>query len=60
MMELGYVVLRSACKDLFLNMNLIKEIGLVFDICAKDKSRFHVHIHEDNVGASLLGQLEPR
>ena len=25
----------------------------------KDKSRFHVRIHEDNVGALLLGQLEP-
>jgi hypothetical protein len=41
-------------------MNLVQELGNFFDLPVKDKSRFHVCIHEDNVGALLLGQLEPR
>ena len=60
MMELEYVALSSACKDLFPIMDLLKEIGPVFDLPVNNKSRFHVHIHEDNFGALLLGELEPR
>ena len=55
-----YVVMSSACKDLFPIQDLVKEIGPVFDLPVNDKSCFHVRIHEDNVGALLLGQLEPR
>ena len=31
-----------------------------FGLPLEDKARFHVPIHEDNVDALLLGQLEPR
>ena len=59
-MEAEYVALSSACKDLFSIMDLVQEIGKYFDLPVENKSRFHVRIHEDNVGALLLGQLEPR
>jgi hypothetical protein len=59
-MESEYVALSTACKDLFPIMDVVQEIGTFFDLPVKDKSRFHVRIHEDNVGALLLGQLEPR
>ena len=58
--ESEYVALSSTCKDLFPIMDLLKEIGPVFELPVNDKSRFHVRIHEDSVGALLLGQLEPR
>ena len=57
-MESEYVAMSSACKDLFPIMDLVKEIGPVFDLPVNNKSRFHIRIHEDNVGALLLGQLE--
>ena len=40
-------------------MDLVKEIGTFFDLPIKDKARFHVSIHEDNVEALKLGKLEP-
>jgi len=36
-------------------MDLVQEIGNFFDLPVKEKSRFHVQIHEDNVGA--LGRI---
>jgi len=54
------VALSQACKDLFPVMDLFKEIGSFFDLPVKDKARFYVRIHEDNVGTLSLGQLEPR
>ena len=59
-MESEYVALSTACKDLFPIMDLVKEIGTFFELPIKDKARFHVRIHEDNVGALTLGKLEPR
>ena len=59
-MEAEYVALSTACKDLFPVMDLVQELGKFFDLPVKDKSRFHVRVHEDNVGALTLGQLEPR
>ncbi|KAL7536309.1 hypothetical protein ACHAWF_005428, partial [Thalassiosira exigua] len=59
-MEAEYVALSTACRDLFPIMDLVKEIGQHFKLPVQDKSRFHVRVHEDNVGALLLGQLEPR
>ena len=57
--ESEFVALSISCKDLFPIMDLVKEIGTFFDLPIEDKVRFHVRIHEDNVGALLLGQLEP-
>ena len=57
--ESEFVALSISCKDLFPIMDLVKEIGTFFDLPIEDKVRFHVRIHEDNVGALLLGQCEP-
>ena len=54
------MALSAACKDLFTVMDIVKEIGKHLGLPVNDKARFHVRIHEDNVGALLLGQLEPR
>ena len=59
-MESEYVALSQSCKDLFPVMDLVREIGTFFDLPVKDKARFHIRIHEDNVGALTLGKLEPR
>ena len=59
-MESEYVALSQSCKDLFPIKDLVKEIGTFFDQPIKDKARFHVRIHEDNVGALTIGRLEPR
>ena len=56
-MEAEYVALSSACKDLFPVMDVVKELGTAFHLPLQDKAKFHVRIHEDNVGALLLGQL---
>ena len=40
-------------------MDLVQELGKIFDLPVKDKSRFHIRVHEDNVGALTLSQLEP-
>ena len=58
-MEAEYVALSQSCKDLFPIMDIVKELGQFFDLPVADKSCFHVRIHEDNVEALLLGQLEP-
>ena len=59
-MESEYVALSTSCKDLFPIMDLVQEIGSFFDLPVKDRARFHIRIHEDNVGALTLGKLEPR
>ena len=59
-MESDYFALSTSYKDLSPIMNLVQGLGKFFDLPVKDKSRFHVGIHEDNVAALLLGQLEPR
>ncbi|KAL7529266.1 hypothetical protein ACHAWF_002909 [Thalassiosira exigua] len=59
-MEAEYVALSTACRGLFLIMDLVEEIGQHFSLPVQNKSRFHVRMHEDNVSALLLGQLKPR
>ncbi|KAL7548588.1 hypothetical protein ACHAWF_011864 [Thalassiosira exigua] len=59
-MEAEYVALSTACRDLFPVIDLVKEIGQHFGLPVNDRSSFHVRVHEDNIGALTLGQLEPR
>jgi hypothetical protein len=58
-MEAEYVALSSACKDLIpmvaMICSLSSSVGLSDDFIAK----IHVRIHEDNVGALALANLEP-
>ena len=41
-------------------VDLVMEIGNHFDLPVHDSSQMYVRIHEDNVGALILGNLEPR
>ena len=59
-MESEYIALSTACKDLLPIVDLVKEIGTVFCLPVEDSSNMHVRVHEDNVGALTLGNLEPR
>ena len=58
-MESEYVALSASCQNLFPIIDIINEIGAFFDLPVKDKSLFHIRIHEGSVGSLLLGQLEP-
>ena len=40
-------------------MDLVKELGAAFGLPLQEKAQFHVRIHNDNVGALLLGKLRP-
>ena len=59
-MEAEYVALSTACRDLFPVVELIRELCIVSGLDANFKSKIHIKIHEDNVGALRLGKLEPR
>ena len=59
-MESEYIAMSQACKDLFPIMDLIHDLTTTLDIPSFTSSNLHVMIHEDNVRALTLGQLEPR
>jgi hypothetical protein len=59
-MEAEYIALSTACRDLFPLMDKLSELTSVLNLPFKPGSNMHVRIHEDNVGALTLGQLEPR
>ena len=63
-MEAEYVALSASCKDLFPLIDVTQEIcstfGSHFGLTLQSKTDMHIKIHEDNAGALLLGQLEPR
>jgi hypothetical protein len=58
-MEAEHIALSILCKDLFPIINLITELCLALNFQLKSNSDLHVKKHEDNVGALLLGLLEP-
>ena len=57
--EAEYVALSTACKDLFPIMDILKEFCNTLGLQTPSQGNLHVRIHEDNVGALTLGQLEP-
>jgi hypothetical protein len=59
-MESEYVTLSTSCKDLFPIIDLITELGGKVGIGKSEVANIHVRVHEDNVGALVLGKLEPR
>ena len=59
-MEAEYVALSTSCKDLFPVLDLIQELGSFMGLTIEQATNLHVQIHEDNVGALTLGNLEPR
>ena len=59
-MEAEYVALSTSCRSLFPVADLLREIGLCLNLPVDPASRLHIEVHEDNVGALTLGNLEPR
>lgn len=59
-MEAEYVTLSNACKDLFFIIDKTIELGSKLGLPVNNKTKFYVHIPEDNVGALTLGRLEPQ
>jgi hypothetical protein len=59
-MKAEYVALSTSCKDLFPLLNLIHELAGACGLPVRKNTNLHVKVHEDNVGALTLGQLEPR
>ena len=59
-MESEYIALSTSCRDLFPILDLVQEMGQCFGLPINDTCNMHVRIHEDNVGALTLGNLEPR
>ena len=58
-MEAEYVALSTSCKDLFPLLDLIRELSSAINLPMDKHTNMHVKIHEDNVGALTLGQLDP-
>ncbi len=59
-MEAEYVALSSSCRDLFPLIDITQEICSALLLTPPATAQMHIEIHEDNVGALILGQLEPR
>ena len=59
-MEAEYVALNSSCRDLFPLIDITQEICSALLLTPLATAHMHIKIHEDNVGALVLGQLEPR
>ncbi len=53
-------MLSSSCRDLFPLINITQEICSALLLHPPDTAHIHIKIHEDNVSALVLGQLEPR
>ncbi len=59
-MEAEYVALSSSCRNLFHLIDITQEICSALLLTPPATAQMHIKIHEDNVGALILGQLEPR
>ena len=59
-MEAEYVALSTACRDLFPLIDLTNELSNALKITTQSETKMHIKIHENNVGALTLGELEPR
>lgn len=59
-MEAEYVALSTACKDLIPLIALVKELRLAVGLPPSVSTNLHCKVHEDNVGALTLANLEPQ
>ena len=59
-MEAEYVALSTACKDLVPVVAIVKELSKAVGFTDTVVSNLHIKVHEDNVGALTLANLEPR
>jgi hypothetical protein len=58
-MESEYVALSTACKDLFPIEQLVADLASAVGLTIHNVANMHIKIHEDNVGALTLANLEP-
>jgi hypothetical protein len=58
-MEAEYVSLSSACKELLPLLDQIRELASAVGLPINKTTNMHVKIHEDNVGALTLANMEP-
>lgn len=59
-MEAKYVALSQSCSGLFPLLDQVKELGDAIGLPVDAITNLHIQIHADNVGALVLGQLEPK
>jgi hypothetical protein len=59
-MEAEYVALSTSCQDLFPIIDITNKLCSIFNLDMQASADLHIKIHKDNVGALMLGKLEPR
>jgi hypothetical protein len=59
-MEAEYIALSTSCRDLFLLIDITNELCMVLQVEMETETQMHIKIHEDNIGALILGKLKPR
>jgi hypothetical protein len=59
-MEAEYVALSTSCHDLFPLTDMTNKLCTALRIEMKAKTHMHIKVQEDNVGALILGKLEPQ
>ena len=59
-MEAEYVSLSTACKDLFLLLDLVCELSASVGLPSDIGSHLHCKVHEENICALTHAWLEPR
>jgi hypothetical protein len=57
--EAEYVALSTSCGDLFQLIDITNKLCTAFQIEMQAETHMHIKIHEDNVGALILGKLQP-
>ncbi len=58
-MEAEYVALSTSCCDLFPLIDITNKLCTALQIEMQAETHMHIKIHKDNVGALILGKLEP-
>ena len=59
-MEAEYVALSTACKDLIPMISLVKALRRAVGLPPCVETNLYCKVHEDNVGALTLANLEPQ
>jgi hypothetical protein len=59
-MEAEYVTLSTSCCDFFPLIDITNELCTALQFKMQAETHMHIKIHKDNVGALMLGKLEPR
>jgi hypothetical protein len=59
-MEAEYVILSTAMKDLLPIISMVRELWQAVGLQSNVISNLHCKVHEDNTGALVLANLEPK